>query len=217
MPTRGSHAHDVQRHRLRHELEGEGLDDRGAAEQADRRLRQRINDPSPSTMTDRAAGPYGERGGGGDPGAIIELRSPAFSDQTMMPVRLTRPADNLSPALEWEQPPQGSAELALWCEDRDVRDGSFVHWLITGIPPAVTSIDEGTNPAGATVWPNSFGERRYDGPEPPIGDDAHRYFFQLFALDAPLDLSEDATMSDVRDAIGDHRVAAGTLIGLFAR
>ena len=67
------------------------------------------------------------------------------------------------------------------------------------------------------MWPNSFGERRYDGPEPPIGDDAHRYFFQLFALDAPLDLSEDATMSDVRDAIGDHRVAAGTLIGLFAR
>src|SRR5205085_8170017 len=138
------------------ELEGEGLDDRGAAEQADRRLRERITDASPSTMTDRAAGPYGERGGGGDPGAIIELRSPAFSDQTMMPVRLTRPADNLSPALEWQQPPKGTIELALWCEDRDVPDEPFVHWLVTGIPRSVTSVDEGACPLGTTAWPNSF-------------------------------------------------------------
>src|SRR5437660_11743346 len=113
MPSRGSHAHDVRRHRLQHSLESEGIDDRRAAAQADQRLPQ-LDDSSPSTMTDRAAGPYGERGHGGDPGAVIELRSPAFSDQTMMPVRFTRPAENASPALEWDAPPEGTAEVALW-------------------------------------------------------------------------------------------------------
>lgn len=217
MPTRGSHAHDVQRHRLQHALEGEGIDDRQALEQAERRLRPNVGDVSTSTMTDRATGPYGERGRGGDPGATIDLRAPAFSDHTMMPVRLTRPADNLSPALEWGEPPPGTAELALWCEDRDAPDGPFVHWLVTGLSPSVRAVDEGASLPDGTVWPNGFGERRYDGPEPPVGDDPHRYFFQVFALERRLEVPPDATTSDVVEAISAQRIATGTMIGLFAR
>lgn len=216
MPTPGSHAHDVKRQRLRKELESQGFSDEEAEERARRELADDAGGPSPAATSDRAQGPYGERTGGGDPGAVIELRSPGFSGNTMIPSRHTRSGDNTSPALEWSDLPDGTAELVLRVEDRDAPDGPFTHWLVTGIDPATNGVDEGSEPPG-TVWPNSFGERRYDGPEPPIGDDPHRYFFEVVALDEPLALEPGAPEDELRKAVEGRKLAAGTLIGSFAR
>jgi hypothetical protein len=216
MPTPGSHAHDLERSRRRRALENQGVPYERAEEQVRRMEDDHSAARSPAAASDRAAGPYGE-GGGGDPGAVMELRSPAFSDNAMMPPRLTKTGQDLSPALEWSPPPEGTVELALLCEDRDAPGGNFTHWLVTGIEPAVTSLEEGTEPLGAVVWPNSFGERRYGGPLPPPGDDAHRYFFRVFALEAPLRVEPNASTDDVGRALDDQRIAAGTLVGLFVR
>lgn len=217
MPTPGSHGYDVQRTRLRGKLEDEGVNDRHADEAANAILQGQSDATSPAAQTDRAAGPYGERGGGGDPGAVIDLRSPAFNDNTIIPPRFSKQGGNASPPLEWSAVPEGTVELALVCEDPDAPGGTFLHWLLTGIDPATTAIGEGEVPPGATSWENDFGQRGYGGPQPPVGDDAHRYFFRLFALESAVDLAPETNVGEVRAAIDDKRLATGTLIGLFVR
>ena len=218
MPTPGSHSYDVRRTRLRGELDNQGTPDRHADEAANRILQRDSSSVSPGARSDRAGGPYGERtAGGGDPGAVIQLRSPAFSDHTTIPVRYSRMSDNISPPLEWSDVPEGTAELAMLCEDPDAPSGTFLHWLVTGIPANSRNLPESVTPPGATTWVNDFGEPAYGGPQPPVGDDAHRYFFRLYALPSPLELSPDAPVDQVRQRLRDEALATGTLVGLFAR
>jgi Raf kinase inhibitor-like YbhB/YbcL family protein len=217
MPTPGSHSYDVRRTRLRGRLEAEGVNDKNADETANRIMQRDNEGTPPGARSDRAAGPYGERTAGGDAGNVIGLRSPAFSDSTLMPARCSRDGEDGSPALEWDPPPAGTAELALLCEDLDAPGGPFLHWLATGISPDVTSVAEAESPAGAEEWGNDYGDVGYGGPQPPIGDEPHRYVFRLFALDAPLGMSPGADIGEVRVALSDRRLATGTLIGLFAR
>ena len=217
MPSPGSHRYDVQRTRLRAELDDEGVNDQ-KADAAANEILQRGNDAvSPAARTDRAGGPYGEGTGGGDPGAVVDLRSPAFNDHTLIPGRFSKDGGNASPPLDWSEPPEGTVELALLCEDPDGPGGTFLHWLLTGIDPSRRTLAEGEQPAEATSWENDFGGQGWGGPRPPIGDDAHRYFFRLFALGAPLDLAPGADRDDVRAALEDRSLATGTLVGLFAR
>lgn len=217
MPTPGSHGYDIRRTRLRAELDDEGVNDQ-KADAAANAILQRENDAvSPAAQTDRAAGPVGEGTGGGDPGAVVALCSPAFNDHTFIPGRFSKESENASPPLDWEDPPDGTVELALLCEDPDAPGGTFLHWLVTGIDPTRRSLGEGEQPPEATVWENDFGEQRYGGPRPPVGDDAHRYFFRLFALGAPLDPSTGIDRDEVRARLEQHRLATGTLVGLFAR
>lgn len=218
MPTPGSHGYDVRRTRLRGELDNQGIPDRHADDAANRIL-QRDNDSlPPGARSDRARGPYGERrAGDGDPGPVIELRSPAFSDHTTIPVRYTRVGDNVSPPLEWSEVPEGTAELALLCEDPDAPSGTFLHWLVTGIPADSRVLPESVTPPAATTWENDFGEPAYGGPRPPVGDDPHRYFFRLYALPSTLDLSPGTPVDEVRQRLRDEAMATGTLVGLFAR
>jgi Raf kinase inhibitor-like YbhB/YbcL family protein len=217
MPTPGSHSYDVRRTRLRGRLEAEGINDENADQAANRAMQQDNQAVSPGLRDDRARGPYGERGGGGDPGPVITLRSPAFNDQALMPPRCSREGGDRSPALEWDDPPEGTVELAVLCEDLDAPDGPFLHWLLTGIDPGTRAIDEGGSAPGAAAWANDYGEEGYGGPMPPVGDDAHRYVFRLFALDAPLGLAPGAPLQDVRAALDRHHLATGTLTGLFIR
>ena len=151
------------------------------------------------------------------PGAVIQLRSPAFSDHTMIPVRYSRMSDNISPPLEWSEVPEATAELAVVCEDPDAPSGTFLHWLVTGIPANSRNLPESVTPPGATTWVNDFGEPAYGGPQPPVGDGAHRYFFRLYALPSPLGLSSDAPGDHVRQRLQDEALVTGTLVGLFAR
>jgi phosphatidylethanolamine-binding protein (PEBP) family uncharacterized protein len=67
------------------------------------------------------------------------------------------------------------------------------------------------------VWPNDFGDARYDGPQPPIGDEPHRYVFRLYALDRPLALAPGTPSHTVREAVEDRHLDVGTLVGLFGR
>jgi Raf kinase inhibitor-like YbhB/YbcL family protein len=216
MPTPGSHAYDLKRSRLRGRLEDEGVPDKEADERAGDILKRDVEAANPAARSDRAAGPYGEERGGGDPGAVIDLRSPAFSDLTLLPRRCSRDADDVSPALEWGAVPDGAVELVLLCEDRDT-PGKFIHWLVTGIDPGTLAIEEGEELPGTTSWPNDFGEPGWGGPQPPVGDEPHRYFFRLLALGDALSVPSGASSDDVRRAAEDDHVAAGTLVGLYAR
>lgn len=85
------------------------------------------------------------------------------------PVRYSRMSDSLP--LEWSDVPEGTAELAMLCEDPDAPSGTFLRWLVTGIPANSRNLPESVTPPGATTWVNKFGEQAYGGPQPPVGDD----------------------------------------------
>jgi Raf kinase inhibitor-like YbhB/YbcL family protein len=105
--------------------------------------------------------------------------------------------------------------LVLLCKDPDAPTGPFLHWLVTGIDPASGGVLEGQAPPGGRVWPNDFGEKGWGGPQSPAGDDAHRYFFRLYALPGPVGLPGEPTAAQVHRAVDDAALACGTTVGLY--
>ena len=145
------------------------------------------------------------------------MRSPSFGDHQPIPARQAKDHDNLSPALEWSGMPEGTVELAVLCEDPDAPRGTFTHWVLAGREPTATGLVEGERPAGAVEGRNDFGEEGYGGPQPPVGDDPHRYFFQVYAASAPLGLQAAASADDLRRALEGKELASGTLVGTYQR
>lgn len=113
------------------------------------------------------------------------ITSPAFQDGSTIPERFTCQGEDVSPALEWTDPPEGTKHLALVMDDPDAPGGTFTHWVVTSIPVDARGLPEGAgNPGAATALEqsvNSFGRAGYGGPCPPAGK-PHRYFFRLYAM-----------------------------------
>jgi Raf kinase inhibitor-like YbhB/YbcL family protein len=128
---------------------------------------------------------------------------------------------NVSPALAWTGVPARTEQIAVLVEDPDAPlPQAFVHWSLYGIPPEVTTLDEGLGaeaplPEGAVEGTNSTGKTGFFGPKPPRGHGVHHYHFQVFALDAPLGLSEGADRDTVVEAMRGHVLAQGEVVGTY--
>jgi Raf kinase inhibitor-like YbhB/YbcL family protein len=145
--------------------------------------------------------------------AEIGLTSPAFDAGGTIPAANTCTGANRPPQLAWTGVPSGAHELVLLMEDPDAPGGTFVHWIVSGIPPQSTG-----SPVRGHAGRNSFGHDGYDGPCPPEGDTPHRYRFQLYALEAPSGLADGASADAARQAIERSRpLARGVLEGRFGR
>lgn len=155
----------------------------------------------------------GEPGG---PAPRLAVLSAAFDEGDELPHRYARTGDNLSPPLEWSEPPPGTAEVAVLCEDPDAPRGVFTHWVVSGIDPRVTELPEGEIPPGATVGLNDFGGPGWDGPQPPPGQ-THRYIFSVFASAEPIDLPPRARGRDLRKIVKRTELAEGRLVVLASR
>jgi Raf kinase inhibitor-like YbhB/YbcL family protein len=147
--------------------------------------------------------------------ADFELTSAAFEEGQAIPVKHACDGENVSPGLSWSGAPDGSRSLALIVHDPDAPSGDFVHWVAWGIDPGAGGLDEGARPPGEGA--NGFGDTGYGGPCPPPGHGAHRYFHELFALDAELDLQRGATREQLEDAIDGHVLAGAELVGTYER
>jgi Raf kinase inhibitor-like YbhB/YbcL family protein len=157
--------------------------------------------------------------------ARMELTSPAFEDGQPIPEQYTGEGKDVSPALKWSNPPEGTEEFALICEDPDApREEPWVHWVIYGIPKAAQGLpaempEKEQLPEGKLQGVNSFGEGQvgYGGPMPPEGHGPHRYIFTLYALDSKLDLKPGLSKQELLRAIDGHAVAETTLTGTYER
>ena len=148
------------------------------------------------------------------PVAEIEVSSPSFRAGEPMPARFSYKGQNLSPELHISNVPANARSLLLIVDDPDSPSGLWTHWLVWNIPANTTKIAEGAAPSGAMEGKNSFGHNRYDGPVPPSG--THRYFFRVYALDAPLTLSPDAGHDAVTQALANHVVGTGEFFGTYS-
>ncbi len=133
---------------------------------------------------------------------------------------------NLSPALEWHNPPPGTKSFAVTVHDRDVPNGSdFWHWVIFNIPAQVSSLATGAGdplahlaPPGAVQLRNDFGQPGYGGPCPPPGDKPHHYEFTVYALKFDqLPLDENAQAATVLYHLNEQLLDKTVLLATYGR
>lgn len=157
------------------------------------------------------------------PGVPWALTSDAFENDGEIPRKYTCEGEDVSPPLSWGEPPAGTVEMALICSDPDAPAGTWVHWVLYGIPPGMRLLPEGV-PKSETVPElkgirqglNSSGQVGYMGPCPPVGPH-HHYQFVLYALDVKLDLLGGAREPEVSRAMEGHVIGQAELVGLYAR
>jgi len=151
----------------------------------------------------------------------MQLQSSAFSAGGMIPREHTCDGADRSPPLSWTEPPAGTKSLVLIMHDPDAPRGDFTHWVLYNLPAQTRQLDAGLPgdaqlPNGARQGRTDFGRTGYGGPCPPPGP-AHRYLFQLSALDTMLDLAPGASRAQVEAAMRGHVLAQGELMGRYAR
>ncbi len=156
----------------------------------------------------------------GDQAMSFELTSTAFAHGEKIPARFTCDGDDVSPALQWTDPPQGTQSFALICDDPDAPMGTWVHWVLYNLPGDARALAEAFPsdadlPDGSRHGQNSWKRPGYGGPCPPSG--THRYFFKLYALDTVLDLMAGASKQQLLDAMEGHVLAQAELMGVYAR
>lgn len=151
----------------------------------------------------------------------LNLKSESFTEGEFIPKKFTDDSADVSPALSWDKPPEGTKSIAIICEDPDAPTGAWVHWVMFNIKPDATSLSEnipkqlqvmGTVKQGT----NDFGRIGYNGPKPPPGK-PHRYFFKIYALDTELTLPAASRKTEVEKVMESHILAKGQLMGKYKR
>lgn len=142
----------------------------------------------------------------------LSVKSAAFENNALIPKKYTCDGDNVNPPLTIEDAPVETKSLVLIVDDPDAPMGTWDHWIVWNIAPT-GRVEENTVPGIEGL--NSSKEHHYGGPCPPGG--THRYFFKIYALDTKLDLNPNSKKKDVENAMKDHILAKGELVGLYHR
>jgi Raf kinase inhibitor-like YbhB/YbcL family protein len=180
-----------------------------------------------------AQNPQPGRGGGGrGRGAIqvMTLTTTAFNDGAAIPVKNAQPGRDVSPALAWSGVPDSNvASFALIVHDVNAPIGNgtddMLHWMVWNIPGSTRSLPEGIPhgpnlPDGARQI--SASGPYYRGPAAPSTGPAHHYVYELYALDAMLDVpavgqSPPLTRAAIVAAMAGHIRGKAAMVGTFKR
>ncbi len=152
----------------------------------------------------------------------MELSSTAFSDGAAIPRRFTCDSEDLSPPLEWSDPPGETRSFVLLCNDLDAPGGIWHHSAIYDIPAALTSLAQGAaqhaEKRGFKRAINDFQPIGYGGPCPPHRHGPHHYHFRLLALSVDrLATGNNPSCRDVAHEANKHALAKANLIGVYER
>lgn len=163
----------------------------------------------------------------GTAGPGLTLTTTAFADGAEIPQKYTQSVPNpISPKLEWTNVPANTAAFVLHMHDPDVARQKTtedqLHWMLLNIPATAHELAEGLSadpklPDGSVQLKNGGNTVGYRGPGAPAAGPHHHYTFELYALDAKVDLGPDATRADVLKAMDGHILGKGVLVGRFHR
>jgi Raf kinase inhibitor-like YbhB/YbcL family protein len=185
---------------------------------------------APPAPPSGAQPPPGGRGGGGRGGVqVMALTTTAWADGGAMPAKYSQAGDQVSPPLAWSNVPDGVTSFVLVAHDVDAAIGNgtddILHWMLWNIPATARSLPEavpqGSQLADGTRQISASGPY-YRGPGAPASGPAHHYVFELFALDAPVDVpavgaSPPQTRAAVAAAMAGHVRGKAVVVGLFKR
>ena len=160
---------------------------------------------------------------------VFTLSSSSFKDGERLAAKYAGNAksnpncvgENVSPALSWANPPEGTKSYALLMFDPEGRPpGGVSHWVAYGIPVSVTGFAEGevSKPSDKYVGGISLMKlSNYFGPCTPPGPQ-HHYIFTLMATALePTALKPGLTRDEVIKELDGHVKNATGLVGTFAK
>jgi Raf kinase inhibitor-like YbhB/YbcL family protein len=133
---------------------------------------------------------------------------------------------NISPELNWQNPPKNTKSFAVTAYDPDAPTGSgWWHWIVFDIPKDTTSLKSGAgnlqnnlSPKGSIQSITDFGSTGYGGACPPSGDKSHRYIFTVYALDIEkLGVNEKSSPAMVGFFLNQHSIAKSSVIAYYSR
>ncbi|MBB5894162.1 kinase inhibitor [Kutzneria kofuensis] len=132
--------------------------------------------------------------------------------------------DNTSPQLSWAGFPAETKSFVVTCFDPDAPTPSgFWHWLVVNIPASVTELPTGAGagddslPAGAFHTRTDFGTANYGGAAPPQGDQVHRYYFVVHAVDVEqLEVTPDTSAAVVSFNLAFHTLARAIITPVYS-
>ena len=194
-----------------------------------------VQTPPPPGAPVQTPAPPGRGGGGGRGGRgavqIMMLTAP-WAPGAEIPLKYTQAGDEVSPALSWDNPPETVMSFALLVHDVSaaVAPGTddLLHWMVWNIPAATHALAEGL-PQGPQL---ADGSRQisatgpnYRGPGAAASGPPHVYLFELFALDATIDVpalgptgaTVPQTRAAVMAAMATHVRGKAVTVGVFRR
>ena len=164
----------------------------------------------------QGGGRGGGRGGFNLPPLLME--SDAFADGGIVPAKYAG-RGGVQPGFKFSNAPAGTVSYAIIFHDIDVAlmggVDDVLHWMAWNIPASANGIPEGSLPPGSVQGNNLTGQPVYMGPGAPAGPRYHHYVFELYALNANLDLPATATRADLLKAMEGKTVAKAAYVGRF--
>jgi Raf kinase inhibitor-like YbhB/YbcL family protein len=160
------------------------------------------------------------------PPSKFQLKSSAYAEGSMIPTQYSCADPNAaSPALSWSNAPAAAVSFAMVMHDTDAAPMKGVmdvtHWIFWNIPATSTSVAAGvkpdSSPDGIVQGSNVRKVNGFQPPCPPPGATPHHYIFEIYALDAKLDLPAGSARADLLKAMDGHVIGKATYVGLFGR
>jgi Raf kinase inhibitor-like YbhB/YbcL family protein len=146
----------------------------------------------------------------------IKVTSTAFKVGGPIAVKYTCDGAGISPPLQWQGVPKGTAEVFVLAIDLSGGSRDVVQWAIAGIPPTTTSIPEGSLPAGAVAGVNSAGKVGWGGICGAKGQ-LHHVGFLFYALKRKLALKSGFNPIEVRGGLKGVTLATGLTLATHQR
>ena len=152
----------------------------------------------------------------------LKVSSSSFANNGAIPDENSSYYADSSPQLSWSNATQNAKSFAVMLEDPDAALKPTVHWLVANLPANTAQLDKNQPktdalPNGAIQGGNITGKIGYYGPHPPPADKPHNYHFQVFALDTTLKLPIGFNRQALLDAMKNHVVAKGEIVGTYQR
>jgi Raf kinase inhibitor-like YbhB/YbcL family protein len=152
----------------------------------------------------------------------MRLSSAAFRDGSAIPAQYTCDGDDISPPLDWSNPPKSALSFVVLCDDPDAPAGTWHHWAAYDIPAQQTSLAEGASQRAAQrafkQAVNDFRRTGYGGPCPPHDHGLHHYRFRLLALSIDrLAAGKNPSCRDIEREARKYVLAETTLVGVYER
>jgi Raf kinase inhibitor-like YbhB/YbcL family protein len=160
------------------------------------------------------------------PPSKFKLMSSAYTEGSMIPTQYSCADPNgASPAISWSNPPAAAVSFAVIFHDTDAAPMKGVmdvtHWIFWNIPATSTSVGAGvkpdSSPDGIVQGSNVRKVNGFQPPCPPPGATPHHYIFELYALDAKVDLPVGSARADLLKAMDGHVIGKATYVGLYGR
>ena len=149
------------------------------------------------------------------------METDAFPDGGIVPPKYVSAGGNPSvlPGFKISGAPAGTVSYAVIFHDIDVAlkntPDDVLHWIAWNIPASANGWPEGKLPEGSVQGNNITNQPNYMGPGAPAGPRYHHYVFELYALNANLDLPPTSSRDDLLKAMEGKTVGKSAYVGRF--